>query len=210
MSEKNSVPCFESIPFCEAAWWLAVRLLWLRRPRLAKGDHFPMCLLKTPRVSLRFISYYGNWKMETLVTISLVLFLQYFTKTAGFLEDICPCANETHCARPASRNKSIGSLQVRRYIPFLGSSNRCKSLWCKPLLKVSQVGYYVKVTRICVFPAITQHGFCKVLSLWCLTPTMFFVQGNSVFFMSKNITRRTAAVLIDREILRVLRLMASK
>ena len=121
---KNRVPCFESIPFCEAAWWLGVRLLWWRRPRLAKGDHFPMCLLETPRVSLRFISYYGNWKMETLVTISLVLFLQYFTKTAGFLEDICPCTNETHCARPASRNKSIGSLQVRRYITFLVSNNR--------------------------------------------------------------------------------------
>ena len=35
-----------------------------------------------------------------------------------------------------------------------------------------------------------------------------FVQGNSVFFMSKNITLRTVACLIDQEIL--LRLMASK
>ena len=149
--KKKRVPCFESIPFCEAAWWLAVRLLRQRRPRLAKGDHFPMCLLETPRVSLRFISYYGNWKMETLVTISLVLFLQYFTKTAGFLEDICPCANETHCTRPASRNKSIGSLQVRRYVPFWDRITGVRSLWCKPPLKASQVDYYVKVIRICVF-----------------------------------------------------------
>ena len=117
---SKNVPCFESISLCGSITM-----------RLAE-DRFAMCLREIPRVSLQFISYYGNCKMETLLTISLVILLQYFTITAAFLEDICPCTNEEHCRRPAPRNKSIGSLQVRRHVPCLVSvylrlNHRCKS-----------------------------------------------------------------------------------